>query len=298
MYQEHFHLTGAPFGLTPDTQFFCNSSQHAGALNTVKICLKQGEGFIKITGEVGSGKTLLCRLLLNELSNEDAYITAYFPNPSIRPEKLARVIAKEIGMDLSDFPMNTHEAQEKLLAYLIGLNQAGKTIVLLIDEVQAMPAETLEGLRLLTNLETETHKLLQIILLGQPELNDKINLPELRQLKQRIAFSYELKPLTKSELHAYIRHRLAIAGHTYGNLFTQKAMKMIFNYSCGIPRVINILCHKSLLACYGLKQTTVTSKHVKIAKNDTDFAQWYSPKKRWGIRNFTRHLLKIFSMKK
>jgi MSHA biogenesis protein MshM len=292
MYQEHFNLTCAPFSLTPDTHFFCQSSQHIGALNTAKICLKQGEGFIKITGEVGCGKTLLCRLLLNQLPNE-TYVTAYLPNPHIRPEELARVIAKELNVDVTDFPTNHHDAQETLLKHLIQLHQSGKTVVLLLDEAQAMPVETLEALRLITNLEAETHKLLHIILLGQPELNDKLNLAELRQLKQRIAFSYQLNPLTKAELHAYIRHRLAIAGQTYGNLFTDKAIKMIYHHSRGIPRVVNILCHKSLLTCYGLGQKMVTSKFVKIAKKDTDFAKPYSPPKK-----FLPYFLRLLGIKK
>lgn len=295
MYQAHFHLTYPPFGLTPDTQFFSHSAQHVGALNTALICLQQGEGFIKITGEVGSGKTLLCRLLLNELKS-DTYITAYLPNPVIHPAELARIIAKEIGIAENQLSSNAHDMQEALLQHLITLNQSGKSVVLLIDEAQAMPVDTLERLRLMTNLETETHKLLQIILLGQPELNDKLNCPELRQLKQRIAFSYTLKPLTKSEFHAYIRHRLATSGHTHGNLFTNKAMNMIFRHSAGIPRVINILCHKSLLACYGQGQHHVTTKHVKLAKKDTEFAKWYSKKS--FIRNPFRQLLNLFKAKK
>lgn len=296
MYLQHFHLHCAPFGLTPDTAFFCNSSQHVGALNTAKVCLDHGEGFIKITGEVGSGKTLLCRLLLNQL-DPSKYVTAYLPNPHIRPEELPRILAKEIGMDMQHFPTNSHEMQETLLKYLIQLNQAGKTVVLLIDEAQAMPVETLEALRLITNLEVETHKLLQIILLGQPELNDKLNLAELRQLKQRIAFSYQLKPLTRAEMNAYIRHRLAIAGHTHGNLFTDKAMKAVYKYSSGLPRVVNILCHKGLLASYGLGQNVVTSKSIKIARRDTEFAQSY-PGHASLFKRVSLHLGKVFKAKK
>jgi len=295
MYQKHFHLSCAPFGLTPDTHFFSHSAQHVGALNTAMICLSQGEGFIKITGEVGSGKTLLCRLLLNTL-DPTIYVTAYLPDPLIRPEELARIIAKEIGIDPQSLPNNAHEVREILLQHLITLHAAGKSVVLLIDEAQAMPVETLEALRLMTNLETETHKLLQIILLGQPELNDKLNIAPLRQLKQRIAFNYALTPLSKSEFDAYIRHRLAIAGHTHGNLFTHKAMKIIFEYSKGVPRVVNILCHKSLLACYGQGAHRVCAKHVRLAKKDTDFAQWY--RKKSFIGQWLQSLCTLFKRKK
>lgn len=295
MYLEHFHLSSAPFGLTPDTQFFCQSSQHIGALNTAKVCLKQGEGFIKITGEVGSGKTLLCRLLLNQLDANE-YVTAYLPNPMIRPEDLPQIIAKEIGLDLTQTQKNFHELQEALREHLIQINKNGKTVVLLIDEAQAMPIETLEALRLMTNLEAETHKLLQIILLGQPELNDKLNLSELRQLKQRIAFSYHLKPLTKHEIYAYIRHRLAIAGHTHGNLFTNKALKLVFKYSAGLPRVVNILCHKALLAAYGSGLPIATAKCIRAAKKDTEFAIWHSQSLPF-IKKIFHPIYKIFRFK-
>lgn len=295
MYLAHFHLTSAPFGLTPDTHFFCNSAQHVGALNTARTCLNQGEGFIKITGEVGSGKTLLCRLLLNQLSPSQ-YVTAYLPNPNVRPEELPFILAKEIGLNAHKLPKNSHDLQEVLLKHLIHLNQEGKTVALLIDEAQAMPVETLEALRLITNLEVETHKLLQIILLGQPELNDKLNLPALRQLKQRIAFSYQLRPLTRPEMGAYIRHRLAVSGHTHGNLFTDKAIRLIYKYSSGIPRIINILCHKSLLASYGLGLPIVTTKSVKIAKRDTEFASWH-PSNSNVARRISNRLAKFFKPK-
>jgi MSHA biogenesis protein MshM len=295
MYLEHFHLSCPPFGLTPDTHFFCQSSQHIGALNTARVCLDQGEGFIKITGEVGSGKTLLCRLLLNQL-NSAKFITAYLPNPNVSAQDLPLIIAKEIGLDLSTTGRISHEIQEAILKHLIELNQQGKTVVLLIDEAQAMPVETLESLRLLTNLETETHKLLQVVLLGQPELNDKINLPELRQLKQRIAFSYQIRPLTKTEMNGYIRHRLAIAGHTQGNLFTDKALQQLCKYSRGIPRVINILCHKALLAAYGLGLPAATAKCVKQARRDTEFAACYSSRKRWH-QKIKHHLFNLLRLK-
>jgi MSHA biogenesis protein MshM len=297
VYLPHFHLDRLPFSLTPDTHFFCNSPQHVGALNTALVCLDQGEGFIKITGEVGSGKTLLCRLLLNHLSNSEHFLTAYLPNPNIRQEELAVAIAKEIGLILDSQTQNAQQLQETLFKRLIHINQEGKTVVLLIDEAQAMPTETLEALRLLSNLEAETHKLLQIVLFGQHELNDKLNSQALRQLKQRIAFSYEIKPLTRTEMGAYVRHRLAIAGHTQGNLFTPKSLNYIYKYSAGIPRVINILCHKALLASYGLGLPAVNMRAVKLAKRDTDFAGWHHRNASF-IRKILRRIFNLFHFKR
>ena len=279
MYQHYFRLTTPPFALTPDTRFFCQAPPHLEALTMLMVCLKQGEGFIKIVGEVGSGKTLLCRRLLHELGQND-FVTAYIPNPNIRATELPQVLAKELGL-LEASGVEGHLLQEKLMDHLISINQQHKTVVLIIDEAQAMPDETLEALRLLTNLETETHKLLQVILLGQPELEAKLATYSLRQLQQRITFSYQLKPFTQYQTIAYIQHRLIVAGHTYGALFTKKALQDIHRYSGGLPRIINILAHKALLAAYGKGLTQVNRQCIKQAIADTPLRQWAGRTSLW-----------------
>lgn len=295
MYQEHFRLNSLPFALTPDTHFFCEAHHHQAALNTLLVCLQQGEGFIKITGEIGSGKTLLCRLLLNRLDLK-RFFTVYIPNPHLMPNELLTALAKELSIS-NEIQTDPHHLQEMIHQKLLDINQQGQTVVIIIDEAQTMPVESLEALRLISNLETETHKLMQVVLFGQPELDHKLNRHELRQLKQRIAFRYYLKPLNYPEMLAYLQRRLAIAGHTYGPLFNRGATKLLFKYSHGIPRVINILAHKSLLVAYGRGIAHVNEFCVKQALKDTDlvdlgyrssglkkvgraFLKWLRPNKR------------------
>ena len=220
MYLEHFNLKDLPFTLTPNTQFFCNLPGHQEAMNVLVFSLKSGEGFIKITGEVGTGKTLLCRMILNQL--DDTFITAYLPNPDLSPDGLRRAIAKELGIrGVEKLPESA--VIDKITTKLLALRKKGKRVVLICDEVQAMSDVTLEALRLLTNLETESDKLLQIVMFGQPELDARLNQKHLRQLKQRISFAHTLKPIMRNELDEYLCHRLSIAGHTKGSLFEPKA---------------------------------------------------------------------------
>lgn len=267
MYSKHFQLTDQPFGLTPNTNFYCNLSTHENALNTLFYGLKSGEGFITVTGEVGTGKTLLCRKLLNAL--DEPFITAYLPNPDLTPIMLKKALLKELGVDtktLNDLSIINDTINETLLQ----LHQNGKKIVLIIDESQALPNDTLESVRLLTNLETESEKLLQIVLFGQPELNDRLNEHHFRQLKQRITFSYELAPLSKSDTEAYIFHRLNIAGYNRGRLFSKRSVSMLHKKSKGTPRLINIYCHKAMLSAYGKGKSTVSKKDMFYAIKDSD----------------------------
>jgi MSHA biogenesis protein MshM len=266
MYLEHFQLEKFPFTLTPNVEFFCNLSGHQAALNVILFSLGSGDGFIKITGEVGAGKTILCRKLLNTL--DDTYVTAYIPNPDLNPSGLHRAFARELGIAI---PGHVDHAGllELMTKKLLELNAAGKKVVLLIDEVQAVPDESLEAIRLLTNLETETEKLLQIVLFAQPELNSRLNKNEFRQLKQRIIFSYNLIPLTREEMNSYLCHRLAIAGYTKGSIFFPDACDLLFKASKGIPRVINILCHKSMLVAYGQDKKVVDKLSMQKAVQDS-----------------------------
>lgn len=266
MYLEHFKLNKAPFTLTPNTEFFCDLQTHKEALNVLLLSLTQGEGFIKIVGEVGTGKTLLCRLLLNYLTEE--YVTAYIPNPDQTAEGLRLSLASELGM-LPDASWIQYQLLEAINLRLLELYRAGKKTVLIIDEAQALSDECLEAVRLLTNLETEEDKLMQVVLFGQPEIDVKLEQLGLRQLKQRITFSYHLQPLARNELEKYLNHRMARAGYTYGSIFTQAAQKRLYQASQGLPRLLNILSHKSLLVAYGQGKKQVDGRAVNRAIADT-----------------------------
>lgn len=267
MYLQHFNLKELPFSITPDTSFFMNRAGYQDALNVLLIALRSGEGFIKITGEVGVGKTLLCRTLMKTVSKE--FVTAYIHNPYIKPDSLLFAIADALAVKYES-NVSQHLLMKSITRALLDTHRKGKKIVVCLDEVQAMPVQTLESLRLLTNLETEKRKLLQVILFGQPELDFLLGQPSVRQLKQRITFSYRLLPLNKVATFAYIRHRLQIAGCTNNGMFTKRACEAIYRHSNGIPRLINILCHKSLICAYGEGMDKVTHKNVNLAALDIE----------------------------
>lgn len=266
MYLEHFGLSEKPFSLTPDTQFFLNSQSHRQALNTVLLSLSHSEGFIKVVGEVGTGKTILCRKLLASLDRR--YLAAYVPNPYLSPDELKIYLAGEIGAQLTD-DMPAHKVMTAIFQRLIQLARKGRRVVLVIDEAQAVPVETIEALRLLTNLETEKRKLIQVVLLGQPELDDLLNRPDLRQLKQRIVFSEYLKPFSWKGVKTYLGYRLNAAGATR-NLFSSPAVWLVSKGSGGIPRLINVISHKAMMLAYGQGAKKVKARHVAKAIIDTD----------------------------
>lgn len=273
MYLDYYGLHEFPFSLTPDTSYFFSYGHYRDALNTLLVALENGEGFIKVTGEVGTGKTLLCRKLLNHLESEpENYVTAYLPNPYLTPNALILAIASELGLDV---PRNAgaHRAMDALNKKLIELSAEGKRVILCIDEAQAMPDQTLEAVRLITNLETEKRKLLHVVLFGQPELDEHLAKPAVRQLRQRITFSYTLEPIDRDGLDAYINHRLIIAGNNGQVRFHQKALTLLYKGSRGIPRLINILAHKSLLLGYGKGTDVIEPEHVKLAIEDTEGAR-------------------------
>ena len=267
IYNDFWGLKESPFQLTPDTQYFFDNPAHLEALNTLLVAIKSGEGFVKVSGEVGTGKTLLSRKLMRIIGHH--YTMAYIPNPYLSPTDLQRALAEEIGIP-SKVHNNPHTLLNAINKKLTTLQQQGKPVVFMIDEAQALPQETLESMRLLTNLETEKSKLLQVILFGQPELEDTLNQYSLRQLKQRITFSYRLEPMGLNMVGYYIDHRLQTAGFTGASVFCPRAKKRIAKYSKGIPRLINILAHKSLMAAYGQKSGKVTVKHVNAAIKDTE----------------------------
>ncbi len=271
MYQDYFHFEEPPFSLTPDTSFFLNQQSHRDALNTMLVALKHCEGFIKIVGEVGTGKTLLCRILLSRLNSD--FVTAYIPNPYLTPEELKGFVAQEINADVTD-NMPAHELMSAVYRRLLQLARNNKQVVLVVDEAQAMPRETIECLRLLTNLETEKRKLLQVVMLGQPELDSMLSRADLRQLKQRIIFSENLQPFSKQGVLDYIKHRLQSAGNVRGDIFSKNAMRLVYFGSGGIPRLINILAHKALISAYGKGHRRVNTWHVAKAIADTQESRW------------------------
>ena len=218
----------------------------------------------------GSGKTLLCRKLIDTL--DDKYVTAYIPNPDLSPIEIRKAVARELGLELTN-AQDQHELLTAMYHYLISLHAAGKRAILIIDEAQALSDEGLETVRLLTNLETQHAKLLQVVLFGQPELDERLNKPHLRQLKQRITFSYRLPLMNREDLDTYLYHRLAVAGYTHGHLFTRRARNLLYKASQGVPRLVNVLSHKSLLVAYGRGLKQIDHKAVRLAVLDTHSAK-------------------------
>ena len=270
MYLKHFGLQEFPFSITPATKFFFSSKSSQEALNTLGTALMMGEGFMKITGEVGTGKTLLCRKLIASLNEQ--YEVAYILNPHLEPLALFVELAAELGIERpkpGEVSQHYH-VLEVLKQRVLELNRAGKRVVICLDEAQAMPIETLEALRQLTNLETENRKLLQVIIFGQPELEERLNHHSVRQLRQRITFHYQLKPLSKSEFSYYLQHRLATVGYQRGQLFTPPALWMLNRKSRRVPRLINILANKAMLSAYGRGGRLVGLGDMMRAVSDTD----------------------------
>jgi MSHA biogenesis protein MshM len=266
MYTAHFGLRELPFGITPDTSFFFGSPHSQEALNTLLVAARTGEGFIKITGEVGTGKTLLCRKFMATLGPE--FVTAYIPNPYLEPRTLMLALADELEVAY-DKDADQHQVLKAITHRLLQLAGDDKRVLLCLDEAQAMPVETLEALRLLTNLETEKRKLLQIVLFGQPELNRKLELQSIRQLAQRITFHYHLGPLSRDDLDYYVAHRLRVAGYDGARLFSRGAVARLYAASGGVPRLVNILAHKSMMLSYGQGRQQVARGHVSAAARDT-----------------------------
>lgn len=266
LYLRHFGLQQIPFSLTPNTAFYVDLPQHREAMEVLSTALNVGEGFIKVTGEVGTGKTMLCRKLLNEAP--DYWVIAYIPDPYLSPQELRWAFAAELGLKQADSIDNLQLVQ--LLQHrLVALAAEGKRVVLIIDEAQALPDETLEALRLLTNLETEQRKLLQVVLFGQPELDKRLASYKFRQLRQRVSFSYFLRGMSFYEVQAYVQARVEIAG-VRQPLFSTRALKALWKYSRGIPRLVNVLSHKGLMLAFGENKLQVDSKHLRYAAKDTE----------------------------
>ena len=280
MYLYHYGLAELPFNLTPDTDFYCELPVYSDAMNVLRIAIESGEGFVKVIGEVGTGKTMLCRMLLNYLDKRAC--SAYLPNPYLSPNELRLALASELGIRVAR-TIDQYQLTEKINRRILKLHKQGKSVIILVDEAQALPKESLEALRLFTNLETEKQKLLQVVLFAQPELDQRLAKPELRQLRQRISFSCKLKPLDKQSLRVYINHRLRAAGLSLerfpgGELFSNAAIKSLLHSSRGIPRLANILAHKSMMLAYGRGNFRIEAVDVNKAAKDTDdvvFNNWW-----------------------
>ncbi|MEZ9565428.1 ExeA family protein [Vibrio artabrorum] len=262
MYQAHFGFEQLPFTLTPNTEFFYGLVPHFEAIQMVISALDMGEGVIKVTGEVGTGKTMVCRMLVNHLQNSTALI--YLPNPMLSGADLRQAVAKELDIVVESEATLVDNIQHRL----IELNRAGLRVVAILDEAQALSDEVLETLRLFGNLETEDKKLLQMVLLGQPELDVRLEEYHLRQFRQRITFSSTLRPLTLDETVAYIDNRIVKSG---GNpeLFSLNQKKAISRSSLGIPRLINQLCHKALLLSFSENKQHIENQHLYSAMHET-----------------------------
>ncbi|MEA3192434.1 MAG: biosis protein MshM [Betaproteobacteria bacterium] len=278
-YLGHFGLREVPFGITPDTDFFypCRSSQQA--LNTLLVALENGEGFIKIIGEVGTGKTMLCRKLLATL-DETSWVSAYIPNPNLEPRALLYAVAEELGLAV-DQSMEQYRLLKRVGLTLLDLARGRRRVVLCMDESQAMPLETLEVLRLMTNLETEKRKLIQVVLFGQPELDERLASESVRQIRQRITFQHGLQGLDEQEVAAYFAHRLRVAGYSGPSLLSRGARRALFQASRGLPRLVNILSHKALLLLFGEDGPQLELRHIRDAATDTPAAAqprpWWWP---------------------
>jgi general secretion pathway protein A len=247
MYEGFYGLKELPFNITPDPKFLYLSPTHQEALQHLKYGLHERKGFIVLVGEVGCGKTTLCRRLLNELDSA-RFDTALILNPRVTETQMLKAILAELGE--SKLARSQVDLVAQINRVLLDRIERGRDIVLIIDEAQNLKVEVLEQLRLLSNLETDKQKLLQIVLMGQPELKDVLALPELRQLRQRILVHYELKHLTRSDTDHYVRHRLVLAGSQGRPYFTRLALWRVHRFSQGIPRIINNICDKSLLAAF------------------------------------------------
>ncbi|MFV1922619.1 MAG: AAA family ATPase [Methylotenera sp.] len=268
MYYEHFGLKEPPFKITPNTDVFFTGGNRGAVLDAITYAILNGEGIVKVVGEVGSGKTMLCRMLQTMLP--DRVESIYLANPSVAPEDVLHAIAFELQIKLPK-SADRLKVMQALQAHLLKRHAAGKQVVIFIEEAQGMPLATLEEIRLLSNLETNYDKLLQIVLFGQPELDENLNEINIRQLRERITHSFHLAPLQSNEIGEYILFRLRAAGYYGPHLFTKSAIRKLSGAAQGLVRRVNILADKALLAAFSENVYQVTSKHVQAAIVDSEF---------------------------
>ncbi len=270
MYLEHFGLQRPPFKITPDTSMFYSGNKRGAALEALKYAIASGEGIVKVVGEVGTGKTMLCRMLEMELGNDIEVV--YIANPSLSPDNILHVIAFELNLNITPTSSKL-EVMQALQNYLLEKHADSKRVVVFVEEAQSMPIETLEEIRLLSNLETNNDKLLQMVLFGQPELDEKLRNNSIRQLKERITQNFYLDPFPAHDVFNYLNFRMRAVGYKGPDIFSLKMANSIEQKSNGLTRRINILADKSLLAAFSDGGHDITSKHINLAAKDSDFGQ-------------------------
>jgi len=275
MYESYYGFTEKPFSLTPDPKYLYRSESHANAFDLLQYAIRRREGFVAITGDIGTGKTTLCRALLEQIDRTT--FTALVLNPFLTEEELLKRILQDFGVisreDARHGRLASASKQElidTLYDFLLSLVALKASAVLIIDEAQNLPMAVLEQIRILSNLETDKEKLLQIILVGQLDLQSLLRAPELRQLDQRISIRYELQPLDRDSVAAYIAHRLTIAGAAASVTFTSDAIDAVHRFSAGIPRLINLICDRALLSGFSTHSPRITGEHVTHAANGLD----------------------------
>ena len=279
MYLNHFGLDEPPFRITPHTDFFFGGANRGATLEALLYAITHDEGIVKVSGEVGSGKTMLCRVLMERLPQQVQ--TILLSNPSLSRDEIIYAIAEELDIRQQSERMSL--LLLKLQEHLITLYGENQRVVLLIDEAHAMPQETLEQIRLLSNLESSHSKLLQIVLFGQPELDEHLNLPHMRQLKERITHSFRREPLLRADVEAYLDFRMRAAGYRGPNVFTPEAVRRIVKASEGLTRRVNILADKSLLSAFAANDHGIGAKHVERAIRDSEFYRPRMSKAKVGL---------------
>jgi type II secretory pathway predicted ATPase ExeA len=286
MYEQYYGFTEKPFSLTPDPKYLYRSRSHANAFELLQYAIERREGFVVVTGDIGTGKTTLCRALLEQI--DQTTVTALILNPFLSEEDLLRRILQDFGVvSRAEVKagrlagVSKQELIDTLYDFLLGLIPLKASAVVIIDEAQNLPLHVLEQIRILSNLETDKEKLLQIILVGQLNLHGLLRSPELRQLDQRISIRYQLKPLDREAADAYVRHRLTIAGGAGAVGFTSQALALVHKISGGIPRLINLLCDRALLAGFSVQADRITPEMVRHAAKNLDIATVPVPRFEW-----------------
>ena len=275
MYEDYYGFVEKPFSLTPDPKYLYKSESHANAFDLLQYAIRRREGFVVVTGDIGTGKTTLCRAILEQLDRRT--FTALVLNPFLSEEDLLRIILQDFGVVSREemkrgrlAGVSKQELIDTLNEFLLSLLPLGAGALLIIDEAQNLPRQVLEQIRILSNLETHKEKLLQIVLVGQLNLKDLLRSSDLRQLDQRVSIRYELKPLTRDETAAYVAHRLTIAGGGAVVTFTPKALALVHRYSGGIPRLINLICDRALLGGYSARTSRIVPRMVVAAARGLD----------------------------